>query len=62
MSKRDYFITYCYQSDLAVIYRYAMTDLSIAFEGKPIWERAEILEKWLDQPIDIRKWNAANGR
>lgn len=60
MTKREYFMTHCSQSDLCAIYRYAMTDLSAQFEGKPVWEREEILEQWLDQPLDAKKWNAAN--
>lgn len=60
MTKRDYFVTHCTQSDLCAIYRYAMTDLAAQFEGKPVWERAELLEKWLNRPLDAKKWDAAN--
>ena len=60
MTKRDYFITYCVQQDLAAIYRYAMMDISSGSEDKPIWERSEILEKWLNQPMDMSKWNEAS--
>ena len=60
MSKRDYFINHCFRSDLCAIYRYAMIDLSSVFEGKPIWERAELLEKWLSQPMDMNKWREAS--
>ena len=60
MSKRDFFMTYCTKSDLCAIYRYAMMDLGVSFENKPVWERAEMFEKWLSQPLDAAKWNEAN--
>lgn len=60
MTNREYFSTYCVRQDLCAIYRYAMMDLATRFEDKPIWERAEMFEKWLNQPVDIRKWNDAD--
>lgn len=60
MSKRDYFITHCVRADLCAIYRYTMMDLSSLFDDKPIGERAELLEKWLSQPMDMKKWREAS--
>ena len=60
MSNRDFFATYCSKQDLCAIYRYMMMDLGTKFEGKPIWERTELYEKWLNQPLDKCKWNEAN--
>lgn len=62
MSNREYFLTYCVRQDLSAIYRYAMAELGSQFEEKPIWERAEILERWLDQPLNTPKWNEARSR
>ena len=60
MSNREYFTTYCVQKDLCAIYRYAMMDLASKFENQPIWERREMFEKWLNQPLDKQKWSEAN--
>ena len=60
MSNRDFFVTYCVREDQCAYYRYAMADLASQMEDKPVWERREILDKWLNQPFDMRKWNAAN--
>lgn len=60
MTNREFFATYCFKQDLSAIYRYAMTDLASSFEGKPIWERAELFEKWLNQPLDKHKWSEAS--
>lgn len=60
MTNRDFFTTYCVKQDLSAIYRYAMADLASSFEGKPIWERAELFEKWLNQPLDKHKWGEAS--
>ena len=60
MSNREFFSTYCFREDLSAIYRYAMMDLASQFEGKPLWERSEIFEKWMNQPLNRQKWNEAN--
>lgn len=60
MSNREFFTTYCVRQDLCAIYRYALMDLASRFDNKPLWERAEIFEKWLNQPLDKQKWNEAN--
>ena len=59
MTNREYFRTYCVKQDLCAIYRYAMWELKLKFENKPLWEKTEIFEKWLDQPLDAEKWNDA---
>lgn len=62
MSNREYFLTYCVRQDLSAIYRYVMTELGSRFEDKTIWECAEILERWLNQPLNTPKWNEARSR
>ncbi len=62
MSNREYFLTYCVRQDLSAIYRYVMAELGSQFDEKPVWERAEILERWLDQPLNTLKWNEARSR
>ena len=62
MSNREYFLTYCVRQDLSAIYRYVMAELGSQFDEKPVWERAEILERWLDQPLNTSKWNEAKSR
>ncbi len=59
MTNREFFLTYCVKQDLCAIYRYAMWELKLKFENKPIWEKNEIYEKWLNQPLDVQKWNEA---
>ena len=39
MTNREYFLTYCVKQDLCAIYRYAMLELKMKFESKPLWER-----------------------
>ena len=53
---------FCVKQDLCAIYRYAMWELKLKFENKPLWEKTEIFEKWLDQPLDAEKWNDARSR
>ena len=55
MTNREYFRTYCVKQDLCAIYRYAMWELKLKFENKPLGEKTEIFEKWLDQPLDAEK-------
>lgn len=62
MTNREFFLTYCSRQDLFAIYRYAMWDLKLRFEDKPLWEKSEIFEKWLNQPLDAEKWNDARSR
>ncbi|MBR3269422.1 MAG: hypothetical protein IKI58_11965 [Oscillospiraceae bacterium] len=62
MTNREYFLTYCVKQDLCAIYRYAMLELKMKFESKPLWEKKELFEKWLEQPLDADKWNYARTR
>lgn len=62
MSNREYFLTYCVRQDLSAIYRYVMAELGSQFDEKPVWERDEILERWLEQPLNMSKWNEAKSR
>ncbi|MBR6107563.1 MAG: hypothetical protein IKQ39_06105 [Oscillospiraceae bacterium] len=56
MTNRMYFTLSCTREDLCAVHRYAMYDLASRFSNVPLWERDEILEKWLDEPFDQQKW------
>ena len=60
ITNREFFLISCDRDQFFQINRYAQRELSKRFKQEdPIWEKEKIYEQWLDEPIDIRKFEAA---
>lgn len=60
VSNREFFALSCDRGHFFQINRYAQRELSKRFKQEdPIWEKEKIYEQWLDEPVDIRKFEAA---
>lgn len=60
MTNREFFIGCCDRERLAQINRYAQRALEKRVKPEdPIWTKEDAYEKWLNEPIDMRKFEAA---
>lgn len=60
ITNREFFLISCDRGQFFQINRYAQRELSKRFKQEdPIWEKEKIYEQWLDEPVDIRKFEAA---
>lgn len=60
MTNREYFTVCCNKEQLAQINRYAQRALEKRVKPEdPIWDKQEAFEKWMNETIDIRKFEAA---
>ena len=59
ITNREFF-NMCNREQLAQINRYAHRILSKRWKNEgPIWEKEKVYNEFLDEPIDIRKFEAA---
>ena len=56
MTNLEYFRTYCVKQDLCAIYRYAMWELKLKFENKPLGKRPRSLKNG-----SISRWMQKSG-
>lgn len=60
ITNREFFTTACTREQLAQINRYAQRILSKRWKNEdPIWVKEKIYNEFLEEPVDIRKFEAA---